>query len=214
MPHFQRFMVPPQVIGELRKAMEDIASFNRIVWDEVTQTCKEESVRISNSFRLRAEAQHAQRAGAQGLPDPDGLQSSPVSQQSSKGQDGGVSWQSAANAGMGAGSAEHATQSFDSPRLQAEEVGTAGDVDDAGSRKEEQNVIHRGTYMIDQSRSCKGDSKHSLAGSSASQRQQPAGPGPGSQADREREKAHQPPQGMMKAHLGHPSSLPDQSDDL
>ena len=33
--------MPAQVLGELRKAMEDIASFNRIVWDEVTQTCKE-----------------------------------------------------------------------------------------------------------------------------------------------------------------------------
>ena len=200
--------MPAQVIGELRKAMEDIASFNRIVWDEVTQTCKEESVRISNSFRLRAEAQHAQRAGAQGLPNPDGLQMSPVSQQGSKGQDGGVSCQSAADVGLGAGPAEQARHSLDSPRLQAREVGTAGNVDDAGRRREEQNVIDHGTYRVDQSRSCKGELKYSLAGSSASQRQQPAGPGTKSQADRERDKAHQPPQGMIKAYLVHPSSLP------
>lgn len=203
--------MPAQVIGELRKAMEDIASFNRIVWDEVTQTCKEESVRISNSFRLRAEAQHAQhaqRAGAQGLPDPDGLQMSPVSQQGSKGQDGGVSCQSAADVGMGAGPAEQARHSLDSPRLQAREVGTAGNVDDAGRRRAEQNVIGHGTYRVDQSRSCKGELKYSLAGSSASQRQQLAGLGPGSQADKERDKGHQPPQGKIKAFLVRPFSLP------
>ena len=203
--------MPAQVIGELRKAMEDIASFNLIVWDEVTQTCKEESVRISNSFRLRAEAQHAQhaqRAGAQGLPDPDGLQMSPVSQQGSKGQDGTVSCQSAADVGLGGGPAEQARHSLDSPRLQAREAGTAGNVDDAGRRRAEQNMIDHGTRRVDQSRSCRGELKHSLAGSSASQRQQPAGPGPGPQADRERDKAHQPPQGMMKAYLVHPSPLP------
>jgi len=47
-----------QVLEELRKAMQNISEFNRIVWDEVTQTCKEESDRISNSFRQRKDAQN------------------------------------------------------------------------------------------------------------------------------------------------------------
>lgn len=48
-----------QVLVELRKALESIAGFNKIVWGEVTQTCQEESARISNSFRLRKDAEHA-----------------------------------------------------------------------------------------------------------------------------------------------------------
>ncbi len=40
-------------MGELHSGMQSIADFNRIVWDEVNQTCKEESDRISQSFHLR-----------------------------------------------------------------------------------------------------------------------------------------------------------------
>ncbi len=42
-----------QVMGEMHSAMQSIADFNRIVWDEVNQTCKEEADRISRSFHLR-----------------------------------------------------------------------------------------------------------------------------------------------------------------
>ena len=49
-----------QVMGELHSAMQSIADFNRIVWDEVNQTCKEESDRISRSFHLRKDSQTAQ----------------------------------------------------------------------------------------------------------------------------------------------------------
>ena len=44
-------------MGELHSAMQSIADFNRIVWDEVNHTCKEESDRISRSFHLRNNAQ-------------------------------------------------------------------------------------------------------------------------------------------------------------
>ena len=53
-----RVVCDSQVLEELRKAMQNIADFNRIVWDEVTQTCREESDRISNSFRQRKDAQN------------------------------------------------------------------------------------------------------------------------------------------------------------
>ena len=47
-------------MGELHSAMQSIADFNRIVWDEVNHTCKEESDRISRSFHLRKSLQGTQ----------------------------------------------------------------------------------------------------------------------------------------------------------
>ena len=47
-----------QVMGELHSGMQSIADFTRIVWDEVNQTCKEESDRISRSFHFRNTAQN------------------------------------------------------------------------------------------------------------------------------------------------------------
>ena len=41
-----------QVLGSLNKAMESMAVLNRIVWEEVMHKCREESFRITTSFRL------------------------------------------------------------------------------------------------------------------------------------------------------------------
>lgn len=59
--HITRTWANPfmQVVGELNSAMQSIADFNRIVWDEVNQTCKAESDRISRSFHLRNLSQKA-----------------------------------------------------------------------------------------------------------------------------------------------------------
>ena len=45
-----------QVLGEMHSAMQSIADFSGIVWDEVNQTCKEESDHIGRSFHLRSHA--------------------------------------------------------------------------------------------------------------------------------------------------------------
>ncbi|CAL8470573.1 g10115 [Coccomyxa elongata] len=45
-----------QVLGSLHRAMESTALLNRIVWEEVISKCREESFRISESFRLAKDA--------------------------------------------------------------------------------------------------------------------------------------------------------------
>lgn len=54
-----------QVLGSLHKAMESAALLNRIVWEEVINKCKEESFRISMSFRLAHKATGALLGGSQ-----------------------------------------------------------------------------------------------------------------------------------------------------
>ena len=197
-----------QVLGELRKAMEDIASFNQIVWDEVTQTCKEESVRISNSFRVRSEACLAQSAEAHGLPVPDGSQLSPASQQSRKEQTSGVGCKSTAEAGMKAWPAEQAGHHHNSSELQARDE-AVGHADDARHGRKVQNTTDGESCRVNQLCGSKGGSEHSPADSSTSQRQRPAGPWPAYQIAR-KIGAQQLPQGRMKTHLVHPlDKLPD-----
>lgn len=53
-----------QVLGSLNKAMESTALLNRIVWEEVIKKCREESFRMTESFRIRRET-------AQKIPDTD-----------------------------------------------------------------------------------------------------------------------------------------------
>ena len=194
-------MMMAQVLGELRKAMEDIASFNRIVWDEVTQTCKEESVRISNSFRVRTEAQLAQSAEAHGLPDSGGLQMSPASQQSSKGQTGRAGCQSTTEADMEAGPAEQARRSLGSSMLQARD-GAVEHADHARHGRKVQNTTNGESCRVSQLYGSKGCSEHSLAGDSTSQRQRPAGPQPESQTDG-KIGSQQLPQGRLSIRLLH-----------
>ena len=190
-----------QVLGELRKAMEDIASFNRIVWDEVTQTCKEESVRISNSFRVRTEAQLVQSAEAHGLPDAGGSQPSPASQQSGKRQSGRAGCQSLAEGGMKAWPVEQGRRPLDSSILQARD-GAVEYADDARHGRKVQNTTNGESCRVRQLYGSKGGSEHSLAGDSTSQRQRLAGPQPESQTDG-KIGSQQLPQGRLKPRLVH-----------
>ena len=59
-----RVFVCMQVLGSLNKAMESTALLNRIVWEEVIKKCREESFRMTESFRIRRET-------AQKIPDID-----------------------------------------------------------------------------------------------------------------------------------------------
>ena len=191
--------MPVQVLGELQKAMEDIARFNQIVWDEVTQTCEEESVRISNSFRGRTGARHAPNAEAQGLPDPDGFQVGPAIQQSSDGQNGRAGCQSTAEAGMEVWPAEQAGDRLDSSILQAR-TGAVAHADHARHGGKVQHTTDSKSCRVTQSCGSQCGSEHSPAGSSTSQRQRPADPRPESQIDG-KTAAKQRPQGKFKTRL-------------
>ena len=187
-----------QVLGELRKAMEDIASFNQIVWDEVTQTCKEESVRISNSFRVRSAACLASSAEAHGWSDPDGSRISPASQLSSKGQSGRASCQSTAELGVKAWPAEQARHCLNSAMFQARD-GAVEHTDDAKHGSKVQNTTNSNSCRDNQLCGSKDGSEHSPAVYPTSRRQRPAGLRPESQIDG-RTGAQQVPQGRMKSH--------------
>ncbi|BDA45831.1 hypothetical protein COCOBI_07-6180 [Coccomyxa sp. Obi] len=54
-----------QVLGSLHKAMDSAALLNRIVWEEVINKCKEESFRISMSFKLAHKATGTVLGGSQ-----------------------------------------------------------------------------------------------------------------------------------------------------
>ena len=158
-------------------------------------------MRISNSFRRSTGACLAQGAEAQGLPDPDGLQTSPAIQQSSKGRSGGAGCQSTAEAGMKAWPAEQAGRCLDSSMLQASD-GAVEQADDARHRSKVQNMTNYKSCRVNQFCGSKGGSEHSLAESSTSQRQQPAGPGPEFQTEG-KIGAQRAPQGRMKTCLVH-----------
>ena len=191
-------MMTAQVLGELRKAMEDIASFNQIVWNEVTQTCKEESMRISNSFRVRSEACLASSAEAPGLSDPGRSQISPASQQSSNRQSGRAGCQSTAEAGVKAWPAEQPRHCLDSSMFQARD-GAVEHADDAKHGRKVQNKTNSKSCRDSQSCGSKGGSEHGPAVSSSSRRQPPAGPWHESQQIDRSTGAQQVPQGRIKS---------------
>lgn len=89
-----------QVLGSLHRAMESTALLNRIVWEEVISKCREESFRISQSFRL---ANDAASMVLRGNEEPPGrAQSSPLTCAGSKHQSGPASPAVAASQGPGA----------------------------------------------------------------------------------------------------------------